>query len=841
MNSIYRSIWNHKSGTFVAVSENVRGAGGQASSSRPGAAAGARFALKALAAGVMLACGASGWAAPLGGTVAAGSATIVSTPGVTTINQGSQKAALNWQSFNIGQGETVRFVQPGSDSVALNRVLGADASSILGHLSANGKVFLINPNGILFGRDASVNVGALVASSLNLSDADFMAGRYAFGGEGRGAVVNQGSIHADGGFVALLGAEVRNDGAISARLGTVALAAGRAVTLDVAGDGLLNVAIEQGALNALVQNGGLIAADGGQVLLSAQAAGQLLGGMVNNSGVIQARTLENRNGVIKLLGDMQNGTVTAGGTLDASAPAGGDGGFIEASAAHVKLADDVKISTAAPLGKTGTFLIDPQDYSIGGVGADIAPAALVVLLNTTSVVISTDASGPASTPSETHVYSSVAGLGDINVKEAVTWNAATTLTLKAAHDVNIDAAVTVNNGNFVVCCGNDINIGAGGTVTTNSGSMLLSAGRNVNLWGTLTANSGNIAVCAAKDIDIKLGGTITMSSGNVDAFQSLSTLGVREGLTLSAGYDAHQPGVLGGTVKFASLSQASVTSAPITIFYNPATYLAGAAAPQSYAGNFVQVSAPLQQYMWVFPQAVTRTYNGSKSVVLNGLKGAPAGVTLNNVAGVANYLTAAAGTNKTIVFSGYTIGYAGLDPQGAQYALPLSCCAPIISTTSGTIRSAAPPPVVIPPVVVVVPPAVVVPPVVVPPVVVPPVVVPPVETPPPIVVVVPPAETAPVVVAPPEAPPLVTLPVQSAPDFDESAGAPAPAATTPELTSALPPTLTFVRPVYPLSQLVVVEAPLERAAEIEVLPVPIPAPVPAPYVAPVHPRKQDRN
>jgi filamentous hemagglutinin family protein len=837
MNSIYRSIWNPTSGNFVAVSENVRGAGKQASSGGGGAGGGAaaRFALKALAAGVMLACGASSWAAPQGGTVAAGSATIVSTPGVTTINQGSQKAALNWQSFNIGQGETVRFVQPGSDSVALNRVTGADASSILGHLSANGKVFLVNPNGILFGRDASVNVGALVASSLNLSDADFMAGRYAFGGEGRGAVVNEGAIHADGGFVALLGAEVRNDGAISARLGTVALAAGRAITLDVAGDGLLNVAIEQGALNALVQNGGLIAADGGQVLLSAQAAGQLLGSMVNNTGVIQARTVENRNGVIKLLGDMQSGTVKASGTLDASAPGGGDGGFIEASAAHVKLAPDVNISTAAALGKTGTFLIDPQDYSIGGLGGDITPAALVVLLNTTSVVISTDTSGPASTPSETHVYSSAAGLGDINVKEAVTWNAATTLTLKAAHDVNIDAAITVDNGNFVVCCGNDIKIGTGGTVTANSGSMLLSAGRDISMLGTLTANSGNIALCAGRDIDIQ--GTITMSSGNTNLFQSLSALGVKEGLTLSAGYNARQPGELGGTVKFGATSAASVSSAPVTIFYNPLSYAAGAAAPQSYVTKFaVLSSAPLKQYMWVFPQAVTRTYNGSKSVVLNGLKGAPAGVTLNNVAGVANYLSAGAGTNKTIVFSGYTLGYDAL--LGADYALPLSCCAPIVSTTSGTVRAASPPPVVVvpPPVVVVPPPVVVVPP----PVIVPPVVVvpPPVETPPPAVVVVPPVDTPPVVVAPP---PTATGAAPSAPQFDESAGASAPSATTPDLTSALPPNLTFVRADTPLSQLVVVEAPLERAAEIEVAPVPIPAPVPAPYVAPVHPRKQDRN
>ncbi len=237
-----------------------------------------------------------------------------------TVNQTSQNVALNWQSFNIGQGETVRFVQPNSSAVALNRVLGADPSSILGNLSANGKVFLVNPNGILFGQGAPVNVGGLVASTLNISDSDFMAGNYKFTGAATAASSTRAASSADGGYVALLGANVSNQGVIAARLGTVALAAGNAITLDVAGDGLLNVAVNQGAVNALVQNGGLIQADGGQVLLSAQGAGQLLQTAVNNTGVIQAQTLENHNGTIKLLGDMQSGTVNVAGTLDASAP-----------------------------------------------------------------------------------------------------------------------------------------------------------------------------------------------------------------------------------------------------------------------------------------------------------------------------------------------------------------------------------------------------------------------------------------------------------------------------------------------------------------------------------------
>ncbi len=214
------------------------------------------------------------YAAPTGGVVSAGSASIAGGAGKTTINQSSQNAAINWQSFSIGQGEAVQFVQPNSSSVALNRVLGSDPSSILGSLSANGKVFLVNPNGILFGKGAQVNVGGLVASTLNITDSDFMAGKYKFAGAGNGTILNQGSINADGGYVALLGANVSNEGVISARLGTVALAAGNAITLDVAGDGLLNVTVNQGAVNALAQNGGLIQADGGQVLLTAQVGGE---------------------------------------------------------------------------------------------------------------------------------------------------------------------------------------------------------------------------------------------------------------------------------------------------------------------------------------------------------------------------------------------------------------------------------------------------------------------------------------------------------------------------------------------------------------------------------------
>jgi filamentous hemagglutinin family protein len=430
MNHIYRSIWSVKAGGFIAVSEHAKSAGRKAGA---GSVVGAvetgraRLAMAASAAAILQAFAPNAYALPQDGNVVAGHARIDASAGSLTINQSSQNVALNWQSFNIGTTEAVRFVQPNSSSVALNRVIGADPSSILGSLSANGKVFLVNPNGILFGKGASVNVGGLVASTRNISDSDFMAGKYSFAGSSNGGVLNQGSIHADGGYVALLGANVSNEGTINARLGMVALAAGNAMTLDVAGDGLLNVTVEQGAVNALVNNGGLIQADGGQVLLTAQAAGNLLQTVVNNTGIIQAQTLENHNGVIKLLGDMQDGTVNAGGTLDASAPDRGNGGSIETSAAHVKVADNTRVVTQAAHGLTGSWLIDPVDYTIAASGGDITGAALSSNLASTDITILSTSGGAGSS-------------GNVNVNDTVAWSA-NQLTLNAQNNININTAM----------------------------------------------------------------------------------------------------------------------------------------------------------------------------------------------------------------------------------------------------------------------------------------------------------------------------------------------------------------------------------------------------------------
>ncbi|PVE07385.1 filamentous hemagglutinin N-terminal domain-containing protein [Limnohabitans sp. Rim28] len=356
MNHIYRSIWSPAVGTCVATSEHVAGLG-KTTTSRVNTGSvhsgqrawgpfdGVRMRRagstgRRLPVALMLAWGGLVMANPTGGVVSAGQATIAQTPGQMTITQTTPNVAINWQSFGIGVGQSVQFVQPGRQAIALNRVVGADPSVLMGSLSANGQVFLINPNGIMFGLGSSVNVGGLVASTLNTTDVDFMAGRYRFSGPSTAELVNQGALRAaDGGYVALLGAHVNNRGTVTAHRGSVALAAGQAMTLDVLGDQLLNVHLDQGVAQALLRNGGLLQADGGQVLMSTQVAGNLLANAVNNTGVVQAQTVENRQGTIVLLGSMGAGTVSLGGTLDVSAGPGQKAGRVLATGHQVGLFD----------------------------------------------------------------------------------------------------------------------------------------------------------------------------------------------------------------------------------------------------------------------------------------------------------------------------------------------------------------------------------------------------------------------------------------------------------------------------------------------------------------------
>ncbi len=258
---------------------------------------------------------------PLGGSVAAGSSTISGQgTGSVTINQSSQNTVINWQTFNIGKGETTTFNQPNSNSVALNRVIGGQGPSFLdGTLTANGHVFIINGDGILFGANSSITTAGFLATTSDIRDADFMAGaltgKYNFNipGTSSASIVNLGRITAtSGGFAALVAPGLRNAGTITAKLGTVGLASGNAFTLDFYGDRLITLAVNDQiaaavtdvatgeTLKSLVGNSGKLKANGGRIELTAAAARVVVDSVINNTGVIEANSVGTKNGLIVL-------------------------------------------------------------------------------------------------------------------------------------------------------------------------------------------------------------------------------------------------------------------------------------------------------------------------------------------------------------------------------------------------------------------------------------------------------------------------------------------------------------------------------------------------------------
>ena len=405
---------------------------------------------------------------PTGGSVVAGTATIASTvttgSASMTITQSSQRAVVDWTRFDVGSAAQVNFVQPSASSVTLNRVLSSDPSQIFGRISANGQVFLTNPSGVYFAPGSSVDVGGLVATTHSIGNDAFMAGSNSFSRNGStGTVQNDGTLTAAlGGYIALLAPTVRNQGVVVAKLGTVAMAAGETFHLQIEGGSkLVGLEVRASTIASLVDNGLAVQAPGGLIILSAQAMQQVQGGVVNNSGVLQANGLVNDGGRIMLRASNQinhSGSITAdaasagkGGTVTLIADlanlssrtevngsisakggdAGGDGGFIETSASKVRFGDNMAISTlAAPGlgGRNGTWLIDPTDFTIAASGGDMTGTALGTSLASGNVTIYSTSGASGSD-------------GDINVNEAVSWSA-NTLTLNAQTDINVNAAMT---------------------------------------------------------------------------------------------------------------------------------------------------------------------------------------------------------------------------------------------------------------------------------------------------------------------------------------------------------------------------------------------------------------
>jgi filamentous hemagglutinin family protein len=289
----------------------------------------------------LLICPASLMAGPVEGQVVAGQADINQSGLVTNIDQSTQRAIVNWKSFDINSNEAVRHNMPNPNSAALHRVTGGGgASQLAGELSSNGNIFLVNPAGVVINKGARIDTGGFVASTRDISNENFMDGNLLFDkpGHPEAQIINQGQINVrESGLAALVAPAVRNEGIIAARLGRVALASGdSAYKLDMYGDDLINFTVEENKVDQLystdghqlgIENTGTIKAEGGVVLLSATQLDGIVSSVVNNSGAVVADSAEATGGRIIFKGQGENVGVVNIGTVSASSETG-DGGSV---------------------------------------------------------------------------------------------------------------------------------------------------------------------------------------------------------------------------------------------------------------------------------------------------------------------------------------------------------------------------------------------------------------------------------------------------------------------------------------------------------------------------------
>ncbi|MBP2542911.1 GLUG motif-containing protein [Acinetobacter guillouiae] len=524
MNKIYKVIWNSQLKCWQAVSELAKNHSTSHSTvadkntltgsvKKVSAMALMRWALWGVALlPLSIYAAISNTELPTGANITQGSANIAQNGNTLNIHQNTQRLSTNWDTFNIGQNATVNFNQQNQSSIAINRVLDSNASQIMGRLNANGQVFLLNPNGVIFSKTAQVNVGGLVASTLSLNDNDIQNGKFTLTGNPKSTarVENHGSIQTlSGGTVALIAPNVKNTGRISSPNGTTHLTAASQVTLALQDGSLTQYQVDQGVFKGLVDNGGAIIADNGAVYLTAKAKDRLSKAVVNHSGIIEANRLsQNAKGEIILLGDMQNGETNVSGVLKAEGRNGQDGGFIETSAAKVKIENSTVVSTRSQGGKTGNWLIDPIDFNInaGNATQDSSGMGATTLANNLA-------------NNNVTVQSSTGGnqKGDINVNAEVKWDSANSLTLNAHNDININANITAthNKGKLNLIYGQDtanrdanyklnkgakINLRAGDNFSTKKGTeatveykVITALGKQDSTTGTdLQGINGNL-------------------------------------------------------------------------------------------------------------------------------------------------------------------------------------------------------------------------------------------------------------------------------------------------------------------------------------------------------------
>ena len=274
--------------------------------------------------------------------------------------QNTEKAIIDWRSFNIAGDEHTDFQMPSSTSINLSRVIGNDPSNIFGKLSSNGRLMLINPNGILFGRDSRVDVNGLVASTIDIRNENFLSGNYSFNisPEFNRSIVNRGEINViEGGMLAFVAPGIESSGIVNARLGQVDFASGKVFTLDFYGDKLITLEVDSKIVNEvldpdgnklsrLINNSGEINADGGVVTMQVNMAKNLVDKAINFGGVVKANTVMQKDGKIILSGG--DNVVNITGKLSASGEdAGEQGGSIDLSGSEVLINLGEVLTTSA--------------------------------------------------------------------------------------------------------------------------------------------------------------------------------------------------------------------------------------------------------------------------------------------------------------------------------------------------------------------------------------------------------------------------------------------------------------------------------------------------------------
>lgn len=493
-------------------------------------------------------------AMPSGGDIRSGQGSISQDGKNMTVLQNSDRMAIDWTKFDIAKDETVRYAQPDRNAISLNRVTGGQQSVIAGNLNANGNVVLVNPNGVVFTKNSSVDVGGLVASTARLNDEamkNFGNGKDSLGmsldKDSTAAVINEGQIKAQGGLVALHAANVENKGTITNEGGTLAMAAAKNLTLSAADDDKLNFTVDGDLAKAQALNSGSLKADGGYVVMTAKSAGDVLSTVVNNSGTIEAKTLrKNEKGQILLDGG-DNGQVEVSGTLDASGTEAGqdagnikvigqktvvhdntnllakgdnNGGKIETSGDVLDLGDNLNINASGEKGSHGTWLLDPLEVVISALkpsSADHEYGTIVGDTNgkTKNNVIFND---PPSKQNANNAYNSTTWIdskqvgtilskGTDVIIQAISRSGAASITLSSPIDITIDSSASKNP---------TFTLEANRNITINNYITAKSAGKGLNVMLNADTDGDGIgAVIINADIATNGGNFTSVTGGQV--------------------------------------------------------------------------------------------------------------------------------------------------------------------------------------------------------------------------------------------------------------------------------------------------------------------------------------